>query len=182
MAKYGRHWPTLWVSNLAGPVSHWTGEQSVAAVSPINLRLINALGCLSRMLSPILTYVTTVATLVTNLAQRSGRQPVTPAGGAGAAPAGQGSSPWPSGGFGKTSGRHYDRSAAMSAGLGQAGRVTPVSYPRPRKNVLELSGGVRSLPQVPWWDADRRAAPAGAATASRWMRTEGYASIGVPPS
>jgi hypothetical protein len=45
-----------------------------------------------------------------------------------------------------------------------------------------LSGGVRSLPQVPWWDADRRAAPAGVATASRRTRTEGYASIGVPPS
>jgi hypothetical protein len=27
--------------------------------------------------------------------------------------------------------------------------------------VLELSGGVRSLPQVPWWDAGRRAHPAG---------------------
>ena len=24
---------------------------------------------------------------------------------------------------------------------------------------LELSGGVRSLPQVPWWNAERRAAP-----------------------
>jgi hypothetical protein len=29
--------------------------------------------------------------------------------------------------------------------------------PSPRKRVLELSGGVRSLPQAPWWNADRRA-------------------------
>jgi len=29
--------------------------------------------------------------------------------------------------------------------------------PGPRKRVLELSCGVRSLQQVPWWNADRRA-------------------------
>ena len=28
---------------------------------------------------------------------------------------------------------------------------------------LELSGGVRSLPQVPWWNAERRARPDGRA-------------------
>jgi len=38
------------------------------------------------------------------------------------------------------------------------GRVTPAPIEfRPRKRVLELSCGVRSLQQVPWWDADRRA-------------------------
>ena len=31
--------------------------------------------------------------------------------------------------------------------------------PRPRKRVLELSGGVGSLPQAPWWNADRRRVP-----------------------
>src|SRR5208282_3911170 len=37
-------------------------------------------------------------------------------------------------------------------------RVTPAPIEfRPRKRVLELSCGVRSLQQVPWWNAGRRA-------------------------
>ncbi len=73
--------------------------------------------------------------MVTNLAHVPGRQPVTPVGGARAVPAGQGSSPWLPGGFGKTSGRHYDRPAAMPLDWDRRGRVTPISWPRPRKNV-----------------------------------------------
>jgi hypothetical protein len=63
-----------------------------------------------------------------NLAHVPGRQPVTPAGGAGAVPAGGGSSPSPPGGFGQTSGRHYDRPAAMSLDWDRRGRVTPASF------------------------------------------------------
>src|SRR5208282_1339236 len=38
------------------------------------------------------------------------------------------------------------------------GRVTPAPTEfRPRKRVLELSCGVRSPQQVPWWNAGRRA-------------------------
>ena len=35
---------------------------------------------------------------------------------------------------------------------------------------LELSGGVRSLPQVPWWNAGRRARPKRKGGASRLLR------------
>ena len=114
-----------------------------------------------------LTFVPASATVSDESRSLTGRRPVTPADGAGAVPAGAGSSPALPGGFGQTSGRHDDRPAAMSLDWDRRRRVTPVSRPRPRKNVLELSGGVRSSPQAPWWDADRRAVPAGAATASR---------------
>jgi hypothetical protein len=61
------------------------------------------------------------------------------------------------GGFGKTPGRHHDRSATVIAGLGQAGAGNARSFATSQEVRLELSGGVSSLPQVPWWDADRRA-------------------------
>ncbi len=54
--------------------------------------------------------------------------------------------------------------------------------PRPRKRVLELSGGVWSLPQAPRWNADRRARRVSARDRIRSMRTEDYASVGVSPS
>jgi hypothetical protein len=90
-----------------------------------------------------------------------------------------------------TPGRHHDRTAgAISLDWDSKARVTPASDAwKPavgfascvaRRSVfrtigagapsysqevawLELSGGVRSLPQVPWWNAERRAAPEGAA-------------------
>jgi len=41
---------------------------------------------------------------------------------------------------------------------------------------LKLSGGVRSLPQVPWWNADKRAAP------SFFLpRTRGRMKVGAVP-
>jgi hypothetical protein len=85
-----------------------------------------------------------------------------------------------------TPGRHHDRSAgAISLDWDSKARVTPavtlvgdrrffdrrcdarifrtigVRVPNESQEVawLKLSGGVRSLPQVPWWDAERRAAP-----------------------
>ncbi len=86
-----------------------------------------------------------------------------------------------------TPGRHHDRSAgAISLDWDSKARVMPASDageagpPASRKNALRcapsfepsgrarrtsprksrgsrLSGGVRSLPQVPWWNAERRA-------------------------
>jgi hypothetical protein len=56
-----------------------------------------------------------------------GRQPATPADGARAVPAGGGSSPPLPGGFGKTPGRHDDRSATLSLDWDRRGRVTPAS-------------------------------------------------------
>ncbi len=41
---------------------------------------------------------------------------------------------------------------------------------------LELSGGVRSLPQVPWWNAERRAAPS-----CVLPRMRGRMKVGVAP-
>jgi hypothetical protein len=116
--------------------------------------------------------------------QDAGR--VTPAGGASAVPAGRGSSPRLPGGLGKTRPvRHHDRSAgAISLDWDFEARVMPASdawkpavglascvamrsvfrtigtgAPNKSREVawLELSGGVRSLPQVPWWNAERRA-------------------------
>ncbi len=86
-----------------------------------------------------------------------------------------------------TPGRHHDRTAgAISLGWDSKARVMPASdawkpavgfascvamrsvfrtigagAPNESQEVawLELSGGVRSLPQVPWWNAERRAAP-----------------------
>ena len=47
------------------------------------------------------------------------------------------------------------------AALGRPGVGNTRSYLVPSQEVreLELSGGVRSLPQVPWWNAGRRARP-----------------------
>jgi hypothetical protein len=84
-----------------------------------------------------------------------------------------------------TPGRHHDRSAgAISLDWDSKARVTPASdawkavagfrvvccearifrtigvrAPNESQEVawLKLSGGVRSLPQVPWWNAERRA-------------------------
>ncbi len=86
-----------------------------------------------------------------------------------------------------TPGRHHDRSAgAISLGWDRKARVTPASdawrpavgfascvamrsvfrtigagAPNTSQEVawLKLSGGVRSRPQVPWWNAERRACP-----------------------
>jgi hypothetical protein len=114
----------------------------------------------------VLTVVAVLGTSSPESRSRKGRQPVTPAGGARAVPAGGGSSPQLPGGSGQTPGRHDDRSARSSLDWDRRGRVTPALWPSPRKRVLELSCGVRSLQQVPWWDADRRARRVWRATAS----------------
>ncbi len=74
------------------------------------------------------TPLTFVPGSVTNSESRSpkGRQPATPVDGARAVPAGGGSSPPFPGGFGKTPGRHDDRSATMSLDWDRKERVTPV--------------------------------------------------------
>ena len=86
---------------------------------------------------------------------------MTPAGpGAGAVPARGVVSLAPGRLRDQTPGRHYDRPADSSAVLKEGrGRVTPVRAraPSQEERELELSGGVRSLPQVPRWNAGRRA-------------------------
>ena len=86
------------------------------------------------------------------------------------------------GGFRHHASRHYDRGGRCIPGLGQAGagnaRCTaqdlrsPVGagfpdralLPRPRKPGLKLSlWDDKSLWREPWWNADRRAHPAGCA-------------------
>ena len=80
------------------------------------------------------------------------------------------------GGFGKTPGRHrachraghfgpdpLDRSATMFAGLGQTAADNARRLVTSQEVRLKLSGGVGSLPQVPRWNAGRRAGPAGPA-------------------
>ncbi len=54
------------------------------------------------------------------------------------------------------------------AALGRPGAGNARSYlvPPQEARELELSGGVWSLPQVPWWNADRRARDASRAAAS----------------
>ena len=98
---------------------------------------------------------------------------MTPAERGEAVPAGRVVSPAPGRLRAKTPGRQYDRSAGQPAALGRPGAGNTRSYlvPSQEARELELSGGVRSLPQVPWWNADRRArdasraaVPAGAAT------------------
>ena len=81
------------------------------------------------VLTVVTFLLTSVPCSVTSRQSRSpkGRQPVTPADGAGAVPAGGGSSPPHSGGFGKTPGRHDDRSATLSLDWDRRGRVTPAS-------------------------------------------------------
>ena len=91
-----------------------------------------------------LTFVPVSATFVTESRSREGRQPVTPAAGASAVPAGGGSSPPLSGGFGKTPGRHDDRSATLSLDWDRKERVTPVE----KRTVFRTIGIVRS-DQVP---------------------------------
>ena len=60
------------------------------------------------------------------------------------------------------------------------GRVTPAPIEfRPRKRVLELSCGVGSLQQVPWWNADRRARDASRAPRPYGAEVD-YAPAGVP--
>src|SRR5208282_4428805 len=73
-----------------------------------------------------------------------GRQPATPADGARAVPAGGGSSPPLPGGFGKTPGRHDDRSATWSLDWDRKERVTPVE----KRMIFRTIGIVRS-DQVP---------------------------------
>jgi len=58
---------------------------------------------------------------------------------------------------GKTPGRHDDRSATLSLDWDRSPSGNAWRMPRPRKRVLELSGGVGSRPQVPRWNAVRRA-------------------------
>src|SRR5208282_3733678 len=74
--------------------------------------------------------LTSVPSSVTSRESRSpkGRQPATPVDGAGAVPAGGGSSPPLPGGFGKTPGRHDDRSATQVAALGRQGAGNARSY------------------------------------------------------
>jgi hypothetical protein len=50
------------------------------------------------------------------------------------------------GGFGRTPGRHHDRSATVIAGLGQAGAGNARLLATSQEVRLELSGGVGSLP------------------------------------
>jgi hypothetical protein len=94
---------------------------------------------------------------------------VTPAERGEAVPAGGVVSPAPGRLRAKATGRHYDRPAGIKspAALGRQGadntRSSVVSSQEVRE--LELSGGVRSLPQVPWWNADRRARDASRAAA-----------------
>ncbi len=44
-------------------------------------------------------------------------------------------------------------------GTAGVGNAHPYLVPAQEARELELSGGVRSLPQVPWWNAGRRARP-----------------------
>ena len=71
--------------------------------------------------------LTVVPISVTHRESRSpkGRQPATPVDGARAVPAGGGSSPLLPGGFGKTPGRHDDRSATQSLDWDRGRRITP---------------------------------------------------------
>jgi hypothetical protein len=61
-------------------------------------------------------------------------------------------------------------------------RTIGVRVPNKSQEVawLKLSGGVRSLPQVPWWNAERRARRK--ARAARKRGGYGTAPIGVPLS
>ena len=58
------------------------------------------------------------------------------------------------------------------AALGRpgVGNAHPYLVPSQEARELELSGGVRSLPQVPWWNAGRRARPKRKGGASRLLR------------
>ena len=95
---------------------------------------------------------------------------MTPAGGARAVPAGGARHLRSRAAPGNTPGRHDDRSARSSLDWDRKERVTPAkkrtifrtigvvrSDQVPGSAYLELSCGVRSLQQAPWWNADRRA-------------------------
>jgi hypothetical protein len=88
-----------------------------------------------------------------------GRRLVMRPAGASAVPAGGASSAPLPGGFGTTPGRHYDRPATVIAGRGQAEADNARLLAKSQEVRLELSGGVSSLPQVPRWNAGRRARP-----------------------
>ena len=62
--------------------------------------------------------------------------------------------------------------ATSPAVLGRpgVGNTHPYLVPSQEVRELELSGGVRSLPQVPWWNAGRRARPKRKGGASRLLR------------
>jgi hypothetical protein len=74
-----------------------------------------------------LTFVT-ISGISRQSCSPKGHQPATPADGARAVPAGGGSSPPLPGGFGKTPGRHDDRSAGQPAALGRQGAGNARSY------------------------------------------------------
>jgi len=69
---------------------------------------------------------------------------------------------------GKTPGRHYDRSATLSLDWDRSPSANAWRRPRPRKRVLELSGGVGSLPQVPRWNRRQASALRSARAAPVW--------------
>jgi hypothetical protein len=127
----------------------------------------------------LLTQVPVSDTYATSLAQLTGRQPGD-AGGRGECSEGGSSLPSP-GGSGKTPGRHHDRSARSSldwdrgrAGNTRRSRVPGSAY-------LELSCGVRSPQQEPWWNADRRARCAFSARRAVTGAEVGNTFVGVLP-
>ena len=85
------------------------------------------------------------------------------------------------GGSGRMPGRHHDRSATVIAGRGQAGAGNARLLAKSPEVHLELSGGVSSLPQVPRWNAVRRARCASARAAPVGAETNKYAPGGVLP-
>ena len=60
------------------------------------------------------------------------------------------------------------------------GNTHPYLVPSQEVRELELSGGVRSLPQVPWWNAGRRARPKRRGGASRLSVAPLRAGRGIP--
>jgi hypothetical protein len=61
------------------------------------------------------------------------------------------------------------RGNPLHRGRPGTGNARPYLVPSREARELELSGGVRSLPQVPWWNADRRARPQAEGGASRFF-------------
>jgi hypothetical protein len=80
------------------------------------------------------------------------------------------SAPLPGGSGYETPGRHDGRPAGYIARCtGTAGRPLK-RVPSQEARELELSGGVRSQPQVPEWNAGRRARPKRKGGANRLLR------------
>ena len=108
-----------------------------------------------------------------------------PAGGASAVPAGGVVTPAPGRLWAKTPGRHYDRPAGTSpAVLGGpgTGNAHPYLVPSQEARELELSGGVRSLPQVPLVERRQASAPdSGRGGASRIFRGAPCAPLAYRP-